>query len=70
MPVTRLERYAFMLWVIPTSSSAEKNRTFLLRLLLLEQKSDAVSDFPVNSTEKGTEFTLPAHAVVFIMLSQ
>jgi alpha-L-arabinofuranosidase len=36
---------------------------------LLEKKSDAVSDFPVNAIGKGTEFTLPPHAVVFITLT-
>ncbi len=36
---------------------------------LLQEKGDAVSNFPVNATGKGTEFTLPRHATVFITVT-
>ena len=37
---------------------------------LLERKEDAVSDFPVATTLKEVNCTLPPHAIVFVTLSR
>jgi hypothetical protein len=37
---------------------------------LLEEKEDAVSEFPISATAEAASCTLPPHSIVFVTLAQ